>query len=147
MNKRIVIMSASVAMLAVSVFACTVSLNDMMQDTDWSMFGEFSIGDRTVTTYDGYIDGDYYVVKCPKDTIEMDCRVIPPADSSSFMRLSRSRQIEDIVRRRFPLDEKEKARITSGIILLRRYNLSYLSVTTDTVTVVTETGDTLNMPL
>ena len=56
-------MSASVAMLAVSVFACTVSLTDMMQDTDWSMFGEFSIGERTVTTYDGYIDGDYYVVK------------------------------------------------------------------------------------
>lgn len=140
-------MSASVAMLAVSVFACTVSLNDMMQDTDWSMFGEFSIGERTVTTYDGYIDGDYYVVKWFRDTIEMDCRVIPPADSSSFRRLSRSRQIEDIVSRRIPLDEKEKARVTSGIMLLRRYGLSCLSVTTDTVTVVTETGDTLTMPL
>ena len=140
-------MSASVAMLAVSVFACTVSLNDMMQDTDWSMFGEFSIGERTVTTYDGYIDGDYYVVKWFRDTIEMDCRVIPPADSSSFRRLSRSRQIEDIVSRRIPLDEKEKARVTSGIMLLRRYGLSYLSVTMDTVTVVTETGDTLTMPL
>ena len=107
---------------------------------------QFSVGERTVTTYDGYIHGDYYVVRHyggKKDTITMDCRLIPVRDSVAFENLSKDEQVESMIKRRIPLDKNEKNMIEAGIRLLNRYGWTYLTVKGKTITAVTDKTDTV----
>ena len=100
---------------------------------DYSDCADTSISLRTSDSYDGMIDGVYYIVRIDRrtGTIVNDYRVYPPRDSAMFSRLSIEEQHEDEVRRHIPLNDSELSRISNLIEILKRLDADSVSVDKD----------------
>ena len=97
---------------------------------DYSDFADTSISLRTSDSYDGMIDGVYYIVRIDRrtGTIVNDYRVYPPRDSAIFSRLPIEKQREDEVARHMPLIDSELSRISNLMDILRRLDADSISV-------------------
>ena len=104
-----------------------------IMETDYSNCTDTSISFRTSDSYDGMIDGIYYIVRIDRrtGTIVNDYRVYPPRDSAIFSRLSIEEQHEDEVKRHIPLDDSELSRIADLIKIFRRLDADSISVDKD----------------
>lgn len=100
---------------------------------DYSDCADTSISLRTSDSYDGMIDGVYYIVRIDRrtGTIVNDYRVYPPRDSAIFSGLSIEEQREDEVRRHIPLNDSELSRISDLMEILRRLDADSISVDKD----------------
>lgn len=110
--------------ICMTIMFCQCSDASCFKDimgVDYSDCTDTSISLRTSDSYDGMIDGVYYIVRIDRRTgkIEKDYRIYPPMDSTMFLRLSIEEQREDEINRHIPLDKSELNRIYSLMKILR----------------------------
>ena len=90
--------------ICMTILFCQCSDASCFKDimgVDYSDCTDTSISLRTSDSYDGMIDGVYYIVRIDRQigTIVNDYRVYPPKDSAIFSGLPIEKQREDEVRR------------------------------------------------
>lgn len=129
-------MNRILSFIGMSLLFCQCSDASYFKDimgVDYSDCSDTSISLRTSDSYDGMIDGVYYIVRIDRrtGTIVNDYRVYPPRDSAMFSRLSIEEQHEDEVRRHIPLNDSELSRISNLIEILRSLDADSVSVDKD----------------
>ncbi|MCM1503544.1 MAG: hypothetical protein NC115_12915 [Bacteroidales bacterium] len=97
---------------------------------DYSDCAGISICRRTLDTFDGTLDGIYYVVRIDRrrGSPKNGYRIYPPRDSSKFLELSQQEQWEDEITRHVPLCNSELLRISNVMILLDRLHAECIAV-------------------
>ena len=122
--------------ICVTILFCQCSDASCFKDimgVDYSDCTDTSISLRTSDSYDGMIDGVYYIVRIDRQigTIVNDYRVYPPKDSAIFSGLPIEKQREDEVRRHIPLNDSERSRISNLMEILRHIDADSISVDKD----------------